>query len=159
VPRAPFIRGRRIHDHFILVRQSAVLLQRRKIPAILLKLDVAWAFNSVSWLFLLSVLPELLAGLKHWVSLYADNVIVFARPAATKLAIVKGILACFGAASWLVVNYAKSVATPIRCSMDITKAIAPLLTAQSGSCHAPIKGCLYPPRSCERQTFNSCLTN
>jgi mannosylglycoprotein endo-beta-mannosidase len=56
--QSAFIRGRCIHDNFVLVRQSAVLLQRRRIPALLLKLDVARAFDSVSWPFLLSVLRQ-----------------------------------------------------------------------------------------------------
>jgi hypothetical protein len=54
--QSAFIRGRCIHDNFILVRQSAVTLHRRKKPVLLFKLDVAHAFDSVSWPFLLSVL-------------------------------------------------------------------------------------------------------
>jgi mannosylglycoprotein endo-beta-mannosidase len=170
--QSAFIRGRCIQDNFILVRQSAVSLHRRKIPALLLKLDVARAFDSVSWAFLLSVLrqrgfgprwikwiamllrsastqvlvngftgrafrhgrglcqgdplspllfvlvmdvlvamfnmaeqvgvlPAMPAGLNHRMSLYADDVVVFARPSAVELQVVKGILECFGSASGL----------------------------------------------------------
>jgi hypothetical protein len=42
------IRGRCIHDNFILVHQSARLLHRRKVPALLLKLDVAWPMLSMA---------------------------------------------------------------------------------------------------------------
>jgi hypothetical protein len=56
--QSAFIRGRCIQDNFILVRQSAVSLHRRKNLALLLKLDVARAFDSVSWAFLLSVLRQ-----------------------------------------------------------------------------------------------------
>jgi mannosylglycoprotein endo-beta-mannosidase len=51
--QSAFIRGRCIHDNFVLVRQSAVLLQRRKIPSLLLKLDVARAFDMCPGLFCL----------------------------------------------------------------------------------------------------------
>jgi hypothetical protein len=37
------------------IREAA---PRRKVPALLLKLDVACAFDSVSWSFLLSVLQQ-----------------------------------------------------------------------------------------------------
>jgi hypothetical protein len=56
------------------------------------------------------------AGLKHQVSLYTDNVVVFARPDITELGAVSGILECFGEASGLKVNFSKSEATPIQCS-------------------------------------------
>jgi mannosylglycoprotein endo-beta-mannosidase len=52
------IKGRCIQNNFILVRQTAVALHRRKTPAVLLKLDVARAFDSVSWPFLLSILRQ-----------------------------------------------------------------------------------------------------
>jgi hypothetical protein len=39
--QSAFIRGRCIHDNFVLVRQTAVTMHRRKLPALLLKLDVA----------------------------------------------------------------------------------------------------------------------
>jgi hypothetical protein len=56
--QSAFTEGRCIQDNFVLVRQSAVLLHQRKVPAVLLKLDVARAFDSVSWPFLLSILRQ-----------------------------------------------------------------------------------------------------
>ncbi|KAM0928198.1 hypothetical protein ACQ4PT_002333 [Festuca glaucescens] len=189
-------------DNFVLVQQSAALLHRRKVPSMLLKHDVAKAFDSVSWPFLISVLrqrgfgprwigwlvallrssrtqvlvngsegPAFLharglrqgdplspllfvlvmdvlaamfraaeragvlsgleeAGLKHRVSLYADDIVVFASPDVRELTAVREVLACFGRASGLVVNFAKSSATPIRCDDATTLAAAPVL-----SCH------------------------
>jgi hypothetical protein len=69
--QSSFIKGRCIHDNFVLVRHSAMLLHRRKVPAVLLKLDVARAFDSVSWPFLLSVLRRRGFGRRwiHWVTL------------------------------------------------------------------------------------------
>jgi hypothetical protein len=46
--QSAFIRGRCIHDNFVLVRQSVVALHRKKITALLLKLDMAKAFDSIS---------------------------------------------------------------------------------------------------------------
>lgn len=51
-----FIPGRSLHDNFILVRQSARLLHQLGAPRVLLKLDLARAFDSVSWPFLFEVL-------------------------------------------------------------------------------------------------------
>jgi hypothetical protein len=56
--QSAFIRGRCIHDNFVLVRQSAVALHRQKLPALLIKLDVARTFDSVTWPFLISVLRQ-----------------------------------------------------------------------------------------------------
>jgi hypothetical protein len=51
-----FIRGRSLHDSFVLVRQSVRLLQQFGALRVLLKLDLARAFDSLSWPFLFDVL-------------------------------------------------------------------------------------------------------
>ncbi|KAM0925086.1 hypothetical protein ACQ4PT_004437 [Festuca glaucescens] len=51
-----FIRGRCIQDNFLLVKESAKLLHRKRFPSLLLKVDIAKAFDNISWPFLLSVL-------------------------------------------------------------------------------------------------------
>jgi mannosylglycoprotein endo-beta-mannosidase len=56
--QSAFIRGRCIQDNFLLVRNSAKLLHSRKVPSFLLKVDVAKAFDSISWPFLLEVLRQ-----------------------------------------------------------------------------------------------------
>ncbi|XBI11415.1 hypothetical protein VPH35_138479 [Triticum aestivum] len=53
-----FISGRNLHDNFVLVRQSARLLHQLGAPHILLKLDLARAFDSLSWPFLFEVLRQ-----------------------------------------------------------------------------------------------------
>jgi hypothetical protein len=48
-----FIKGRFIHDSFNLVQASAKQLHARKVACLLLKIDIARAFDLVSWPFLL----------------------------------------------------------------------------------------------------------
>ncbi|KAM0856686.1 hypothetical protein ACQ4PT_048958 [Festuca glaucescens] len=69
--QSAFIKGRCIQDNFVLVQQAALALHRRRIPTLLLKLDVAKAFDSVAWLFLASVLRQRGFGDRwiRWISL------------------------------------------------------------------------------------------
>ena len=53
-----FIPGRSLHDNFVLVRQSARLLHQLGAPRVMLKLDLARAFDSISWPFLFEVLKQ-----------------------------------------------------------------------------------------------------
>lgn len=57
-----------------------------------------------------------LAGIEalQRISIYADDVVLFARPDENELRAVKSILRIFGEASGLRVNYCKSAATVIR---------------------------------------------
>ncbi|KAK1695700.1 hypothetical protein QYE76_012397 [Lolium multiflorum] len=66
-------------------------------------------------------------GLKHRVSLYADDMVVFARPEVCELQAIRDILGCFGSASGLEVNFTKSTAAPIRCSPAALLQVTPLL--------------------------------
>lgn len=56
--QSAFIKRRCIQDNFMLVRQSAKKLHQRKQSALLLKLDIAQAFDSISWQFILEVLKH-----------------------------------------------------------------------------------------------------
>lgn len=51
-----FIRGRTIHDNFKYVQRAAVLLRKKKIPAVLFKQDISKAFNTLAWPFLLKTM-------------------------------------------------------------------------------------------------------
>jgi hypothetical protein len=53
-----FIKKRCIHDNFMLVQQTARLLHKLKEPRVMLKLDIAKAFDSVSWALLFEVLTK-----------------------------------------------------------------------------------------------------
>jgi hypothetical protein len=50
-----FIRSRTTQDNFNYVQRAAVL-NRKKIPMLLLKLDISKAFDTLSWPFLLELL-------------------------------------------------------------------------------------------------------
>jgi hypothetical protein len=66
-----FIRGRCIQDNFLLVREMAKVLHAKKEASILFKVDIAKAFDSISWLFLLSVLQQRGFGPRwiRWISM------------------------------------------------------------------------------------------
>jgi hypothetical protein len=58
--KAPaFIKGRFIQDNFKPVQASAKLLHAKKRPSILLKIDIARAFDSVAGPFLIDILRHL----------------------------------------------------------------------------------------------------
>jgi hypothetical protein len=50
------IRERTIHDNFKYIQRAAVLIRKKKIPMLLLKLDISKAFDMLSWPFLLELL-------------------------------------------------------------------------------------------------------
>lgn len=69
--QSAFIRGRCIHDNYMLVQQTIRLLYRRRVPSIFLKLDISKAFDSVSWGFLLEILTHLGFG-PSWCNLISN---------------------------------------------------------------------------------------
>nr|XP_020147503.1 uncharacterized protein LOC109732728 [Aegilops tauschii subsp. strangulata] len=62
-----FVRGRAIHDNFMMVQGMARKLHSLKQPAVRIKLDILKAFDSVLWPFALEVLRALCFG-SRWVS-------------------------------------------------------------------------------------------
>lgn len=70
-----FIPGRSLHDNFVLVRQSARLLHQLGAPRVQLKLDLARAFDSVSWTFLFEVLRRHIFGNRFldWIALLLSS--------------------------------------------------------------------------------------
>lgn len=69
--QSAFIVGRGVHDNFMLMQQTARLVHNLKAPRVLLKLDIAQGFDTVSWPFLFEVLKHL--GFGHrwcaWVAI------------------------------------------------------------------------------------------
>jgi hypothetical protein len=55
-------------------------------------------------------------NLQHWLSVYADDVVLFLRPAESDLQITTDILHLFGEASGLKTNMSKSSISPIQCA-------------------------------------------
>lgn len=68
--QSAFIKDRAIQDNFMFVRAQTRLFKMKKSPALLLKLDLQKAFDSVSWEFLLEVLEAKGFGIKwrNWIS-------------------------------------------------------------------------------------------
>ena len=54
-----FVRKRSILDSYKYVQCAAAVFRRRKIPKLLLKLDISKAFDSLAWSFLLEILLKL----------------------------------------------------------------------------------------------------
>jgi hypothetical protein len=69
--QSAFIRKRSIHDNFLFTQNLIKELNRAKSPTLFLKLDIAKAFDSVRWDYLLEVLHHLGFGnrWKAWVSI------------------------------------------------------------------------------------------
>jgi hypothetical protein len=93
-------------------------------------------------------------GLRHRVSLYADDVVIFARPVESELQVVRGILDFFGGASGLRVNFGKSSIVPIHArSLLSTRSLA-RCHARWPTCPAPTWDCPWPYGSCREPTCN-----
>jgi hypothetical protein len=57
--QSAFVKGRCLHDNFMLVRQVARRINQQRLPGVLLKLDLTRAFDSISWSFLFEVLRRM----------------------------------------------------------------------------------------------------
>lgn len=78
--QSAFIKMRSIHDNFKFVQASAKLFKQRKMPKVLLKLDIAKAFDTVSWPFLLQLL-RFLGFDQRWI----DWIAVLLSTASTRI--------------------------------------------------------------------------
>ena len=65
--QSAFIRTRLIHENYKAVQLTAKLLHRSKVPCSLLKIDIAKAFDTVNWQFLLDLLQHL-GFSRRWVN-------------------------------------------------------------------------------------------
>jgi hypothetical protein len=76
--QSAFIKKRSLHDNFGLVKQVARKINRCKRSGVLLKLDLARAFDSISWSFLFEVLRYMGFGERFlkWIALllYTANI-------------------------------------------------------------------------------------
>jgi hypothetical protein len=74
--KSAFIKGRCIQDSFRFVQGSTRLLHARKLPNLLLKIDIVRAFDSVAWPFLLEILLHagFLSRWCHWISALLSSV-------------------------------------------------------------------------------------
>uniref|UniRef100_A0A8R7R3W9 Reverse transcriptase domain-containing protein n=1 Tax=Triticum urartu TaxID=4572 RepID=A0A8R7R3W9_TRIUA len=73
--QSAFLKTRCIHDSFLFVRNAARSLHRRKKSALLFKMDIAKAFDSISWEYLLELLQKLgfSARWRDWIALLLQS--------------------------------------------------------------------------------------
>jgi hypothetical protein len=69
--QSAFMRGRCLHDNFVLVRQVARRINTRRCLGVLLKIDLSRAFDSVPWAFLFEALRYMGFGdlFLRWIAL------------------------------------------------------------------------------------------
>ncbi|KAE8776883.1 hypothetical protein D1007_50376 [Hordeum vulgare] len=188
-----------IQENFLYIQNTLRHMYRTKKPSVLLKLDIAKAFDSVSWTYILNMLQARGFGerWREWIamllctsssrilingeqsdpirhhrglrqgdpispflfilamepmqrlfdlatedgvlsplpgrrklmrcSFYANDVAIFINQVETDARMVKRLLDCFGPASGLHINCAKSSAFPVRCAgLDLSTILAPL---------------------------------
>jgi hypothetical protein len=65
--QSAFISGRLIHENFKAVQLTASLQHRKHIPSALFKVDIAKAFDSVNWSFLLAI-PRHMGFSRRWIN-------------------------------------------------------------------------------------------
>ncbi|WVZ88091.1 hypothetical protein U9M48_034644 [Paspalum notatum var. saurae] len=82
--------------------------------------------------------PLVVQQVRHRVSFYADDAVIFLRPASLDLQVIKCILEYFGHASGLQTNLSKSSASRIHCPAD-----ALALTDETLSCEIKEFPCTY----------------
>ena len=223
--QSAFIKGRSIHDNFMLVQCTARRLHALREPAVMLKMDISKAFDSVQWPFLVEVLkamgfgprwvdwiygllstsstrimvngtpgrpilnqiglrqgdpispmlfimimeplhhmfelatprgmlaPLAISGMKHRLSMFADDVVFFTKPNELDLCTCALLLKTFGEASGLKINLAKSAAFPIRCPAEMMKWWSGPLAALAAPSLASIWGCPSPSESSPQCNF------
>ena len=73
--QSAFIKGRCLHDNVRDVQLACRAIHKGKTPCVLLKIDIAKAFDSVSWPFLLEVLQHLGFGRRwrNWISIVLSS--------------------------------------------------------------------------------------
>jgi len=69
--QSAFIKRRCIQDNFLYVQNTVKRLQKLKIPALFMKLDIQKAFDTINWSYLLEVLHALGFGQqwREWISM------------------------------------------------------------------------------------------
>jgi hypothetical protein len=72
-------------------------------------------------------LPLGMSAIKHRISLYADDVVIFVSSVDTDLILIKAILDLFFRATGLVANFVKIQAFPIHCDARHTDMVAEVL--------------------------------
>jgi hypothetical protein len=98
-------------------------------------------------------------GLRHWVLLYANDVLVFAKPERAKLLAVQGVLDCYKEASGLNVNFGKSSVAPIQCPEAEVDSVCDSLPCQVVSFPGMYLGMLLSIRKLRKSNMQPALNN
>jgi hypothetical protein len=95
--QSTFIKGRAIHDNFRIVQSIAKFLHAQKQFCCLLKVDIAKAFDTVSWAFLLDLL-SFMGFPRHWT--YCILILVSMASTQILLNFVPGRRICLARGLW-----------------------------------------------------------
>jgi hypothetical protein len=89
-------------------------------------------------------------GVRHRVSIYADDVATFIRPSEEELNAAHQLLTCFGDASGLHTNMSKSAIMPIRCEETSLEEIMPAFPCQFSGLPCKYLGLPLSPRKLKK---------
>lgn len=96
-------------------------------------------------------------GIKHRLSLYADDVVLFARPVVRELVVIKEVFQIFGEASGLRVNMMKSSIIPIRCAPELVDSVLPCLPCTVASFPCRYLGMPLSPRNLKKEELQQLI--
>ncbi|XP_019241016.1 PREDICTED: uncharacterized protein LOC109221004 [Nicotiana attenuata] len=102
--QAGFVKGRSIVENVLLTQEiiTDIRMRTKAGPNVVIKLDMAKAYDRLSWIFLTKWSPKI----NHLA--YADDTIIFSSSDATSLRLIMEILAGYEKASGQLINKSKS---------------------------------------------------
>jgi hypothetical protein len=96
-------------------------------------------------------------NLQHWVSFYADDMVLFLHPTSEDISLIMDILHIFGEASGLRNNLQKSCVFPIRCSDEERNLVQQLLPCQVSDFPCWYLGLPFSLKKLTRDQLQPCI--
>jgi hypothetical protein len=96
-------------------------------------------------------------NLQHWVSFYADDMVLFLHPTYEDISLIMDILHIFGEASGLRNNLQKSCVFPIRCSDEERNLVQQLLPCQVSDFPCWYLGLPFSLKKLTRDQLQPCI--